>query len=210
MSNRTAWTIWSFAAASMIALVAVSSHAAPAGQPVPEPKVEPALTTFPWTSTRHSADPLARLVRELAANPQAYSYAHLSGAVAREVYKDLDGDDDLSDLEKKMDGYARDLQDRLVKAGRGVDARLAAFNRFVYEKKLKLKSAGPLAKPDDRADHYFLHRVLKKKSGVCLGLSLVTLDLGESIVPTTIVPFASGHYGQAQQGSFRQTQNSDD
>jgi regulator of sirC expression with transglutaminase-like and TPR domain len=121
-------------------------------------------------------DPLAELVRNVRAKPDAYTYRHLALAVAAEVYPDLTPTR-REEFGQEIERLAERLKTRLAGAKTGKE-KVQRTTALLFDE-LHLKTA-PAEKPEqEEADNYFPHRALARKQGVCLGLSMLYLMLGE-------------------------------
>lgn len=123
-----------------------------------------------------AADPLAELVRQVREKPEAWTYSRMAVAAGREIYPALN-EERAAKFEKDLDDLAEALKAELKKT-HGKQEAVACLNRLLFDR-AKLQTVRDSVPGKERADHYFPHAVLEKKEGVCLGLSLVYLALGE-------------------------------
>lgn len=128
------------------------------------------------TPASKADDPLAELARKVQAEPGAVSYAAMAAAVAREIYPDFDAEAEKA-FEAELERLAARVKTRIKDAP---DARAAVqrANEALYAE-LGLRTAKESAPGTEPPGDYFPHRVLKSKTGMCLGLTMVYLCVAE-------------------------------
>ncbi|MCW8134028.1 MAG: hypothetical protein KIS92_27020, partial [Planctomycetota bacterium] len=120
-------------------------------------------------------DPLAELVREVRARPEALTYAQISKRVAREIYPTLT-EAKAAAIEKEWDAAVKDLKDAAAKMTPA--EQVAAMNAVLYRAR-GLKTAGNLVPEKESPDLYFPYSAWEKKEGVCLAMTSLYLILSE-------------------------------
>lgn len=121
-------------------------------------------------------DPLAALVRKVQAEPDTLAYSALAAAVARTIYPDFD-----AEAEKAFEGELARIAARVkarVKDAPDARAIIRRANEVLYGE-CGLRTAKESAPGTEPPGDYFPHRVLKTKTGMCLGQVMVYLCVAE-------------------------------
>jgi regulator of sirC expression with transglutaminase-like and TPR domain len=120
-------------------------------------------------------DPLAKLAREVRDRPDSIGYLDLSLQVAREIYPDLN-EQKVRRIKDQFRALGVKLKTRLRGADNG-DEKVKRVNAFLFGT-LGLRTALSLARKEPPSN-YFPHEVLRTRRGLCLGITLVYLELCE-------------------------------
>jgi len=136
----------------------------------PQPVVEQ-----PASATQ---DPLAELTRQVREQPDRFTYAELSLAVAREIYHDLDGAK-AAVFMKDLDALTERVRES-IKTAQSAQEKVARANAVLFQD-LGLKCAESTPPEQEVPDYYFPHSTLANKKGVCLGLTTLYLCVAERV-----------------------------